>query len=119
MATLNIALYEIMNQPELDDFTDIVQSMQFKYNTAHLSLAGLDHDDITTAVTRAMRVCRLNGIETREHFRSLYVFDKLHGGTYCDWRMTREGFMLAIMNAPTLNESLANCQWEIIHKING
>jgi hypothetical protein len=116
METLSITLYDSKFSHELDDFADIIITAQFKYNTGHLLLAGLSSDDIGYAMGRAMKVCKMNGIDPRDHFRSLYVFDEKNSFTYCDWKMTREGFTLVVMNSPSTNEAIAHWQWEMVVK---
>jgi hypothetical protein len=114
MSTLHIARYEVVNHHELDDFVEALHHIQFKYSSRQLMLAGLSPDDIPAAIGRAMKVCRLNDVDTTDHFRTMYVFNKQTGTTYRDWRMTREGFMLAIMNTPANTLQLARWQWELI-----
>lgn len=117
MDTISILRYGMATSHELDDFAEILHSIEFKYNTAHLAMAGLKPAEINTAINKAMKVCLLNGIDTGEHFRSLYVFDGKRGNTFCDWRMTWQGFTLAVMNAPVLHMSVAHWQWELVNKV--
>lgn len=117
MNTVNITRYEFITPGTPDDFIEALHSLQFKYNTTHLVLAGLQPDEITTAISKAMKVCRLNAIDTGDHFRSFYVFDENSGTTYCDWRMSREGFTLVIMNATHSNMTIARWQWELVNTI--
>ena len=117
MRTVNITRYEITRPGILNDFEEVLHSLQFKYNTNQLVVAGLQPDEITMAMSRAMKVCRLNGIEVAEHFRSLYVFDENTGATYCDWRMSRQGFTLVILNAPHSNTAIARWQWELVNTV--
>ncbi len=115
MNTLNLNLiqYTVATPDELDDFVNMYHTIHLKYNTQHLLLAGLKSDEINTAVNRAMIVCKLNGVDTREHFKSVYVFDSVKNMVYYDWRMTRQGFALVIMNAPSENTTVARWQWEL------
>jgi hypothetical protein len=117
METVNITRYEVTMPGALDDFTEMVHQLQLKYSTGNLALAGLKADEVSCAVSRAMRICRLNDIDTRDHFRSLYIFDGKSGTVFCDWRMSRQGFMLALMNAPNCNPAIAYWQWELIGSV--
>lgn len=117
METTTLIRYDTTPPHELEDFEDLMLSLQFKYNTIHLALAGIEPDDILASITRAMKICRLNGIDTTHHFRSLYIFDDDRANTYCDWRMTRQGFTLAVLNASNPNEAIARCQWELVNKL--
>jgi hypothetical protein len=117
MDEINITRYEISIHDASDDFEDILHSLEFRYNAGHLALSGLQANEIRASISKAMKVCRLNGIDTSDHFRSLYIFDEKTGATYCDWRMTRQGFTLVVMNTPATNESIARWQWELINSL--
>lgn len=117
MSTTEIARYDIPVPDVLDDFAGIIHSIEFKFNTNHLLMAGIRPGEINEAVSRAMRVCRLNAVETTEHFRPLYIFDKDQGNTYCDWKMTRQGFTLVLMNAPVTHMAIAQWQWQVINTL--
>ena len=119
MDTISLVRYGMTTSHELEDFTEILHSIDFKYNTRHLSLAGLRPEEINSAINKAMKVCLLNGIDAAEHFRSFYVFDGNRGSIYCDWRMTKQGFTLVVMNAPVLHMSIAHWQWEMVERISG
>lgn len=117
MNRINIRRYEITMPGAFDEFEEILHSAEFKYNTNHLALSGLQNDQVRAAIGRAMKVCRLNGIDPAEHFRSCYIFDEKTGSTYCDWRMTRQGFTLVVINTPATNNALARWQWELINSL--
>lgn len=116
METLELVRQETRISTELKDFADFVRSLEFTFHADHLLLAGLQPEEIDTAIRRAMKICRLNEVDTADHFQTLYVFDETNGNTYCDWRMTRQGFSLAIMNAPHDNEIIAHWLWELAMK---
>jgi hypothetical protein len=113
MNILNITRYEIPAHNEADDFVEALHSVEFRYTTRQLVVAGVQPEEIIHSINKAIKVCRLNFVDPADHFRSFYVFDELKGNLYCDWRMTREGFMLAIMNTPATNTSIAHWQWEL------
>ncbi len=117
MNTINISRYEITTSGILTDFEEIFHSAAFKYNTDHLAMSGLQPDEIMTAIGMAMKVCRLNQIDPAEHFRSLYIFDETSHNTYSDWRMTRQGFALVVINTPAHNTAIARWQWQLINSI--
>jgi hypothetical protein len=117
MNTTSIARYEIITHHELEDFLEATQLIQFKFNSRHLIMAGLHPDEIQDAINRAMKVCTMNSIDTTDHFRVLYVFNKEKGDLYGDWQMTREGFMLVVMNTPVTNTDIARWQWKLINNM--
>jgi hypothetical protein len=115
MNTINISRYEIFAHGAPDDFGEVLHSIEFKYNTRHLALSGLEPAEIMKAIGRAMKICRLNNIDTADHFRPMYVFDEKSHNTYCDWRMTSQGLALVIINTPVINTAVANWQWKMIN----
>jgi hypothetical protein len=117
MGTVNIRRYEFTTAGILEDFEEVIHTAAFKYDTRHLALSGLEPQEIMKAISRAMKVCRLNGIDPAEHFRSLYIFDEDNHNTYCDWRMTRQGFALVVINTPATNPAIASWQWQLINSV--
>lgn len=115
METTNLIRYEMNTYHELEDFAEMIHSIELKYTTRHLLLIGLTNEDIQAGINRGMNVCGLNGIDSGDHFRSVYIFDEKTSRIYCDWRMTRQGFTLVIMNTPASNPAIAHWQWELIN----
>ena len=113
--TISITRYDIKTHNQLDDFEDIIRSLRFTHHSDHLAAIGLSAEEIHDAITCAMKVCKLNGVEATEHFALQYVFDEKEHGTYSDWKMTPQGFILSIMNAPKKNEAIAKWQWELVN----
>jgi hypothetical protein len=110
-------LYETSPHHELDDFIEAIQLIQFQFNSRHLIMAGLHPDEIQDAINRAMKVCTINHVDTTDHFRVLYLFNNEKGGIYSDWQMTREGFMLVVLNTPVTNSTIARWQWKLINRM--
>lgn len=109
-----ISRYETTINSEAEHFEEVLESIRFMYNCRHLSEAGLFRkEDINDAVGRAMLVCQLNGIDSRHHFKTVYVFNQADCSVTTDWCMTRQGLSLVIMNAPTPNLAIAKWQWQI------
>jgi hypothetical protein len=117
MNTFNITRYDFKIHDSIDEFEEMLHHIEFTHSTGQLALAGLTPDDIDAAVGKAMKICRLNGIDPSEHFNSLYIFDEKNGDTYCEWRMTDQGFALAIINAAHTNTAIAHWQWEFVNAI--
>jgi hypothetical protein len=113
MNIFNITRYEIPAHNEADDFIEALHSVEFKYTTRQLIVAGVQPDEILHSINKAIKVCRLNLVDPSDYFRSCYVFDESSGNLYCDWRMTREGFMLTIMNTPATNTAIAHWQMRL------
>ena len=113
--TISITRYDIKTHNQLDDFEDLIHNLRFNYHSDHLALIGLSPAEIHDAITCAMKVCKLNGVEATEHFALQYVFDEKEHSTYGDWKMTRQGFILSILNAPKTNEAIARWQWELVN----
>ena len=108
---LEIIPYDTTLSTELDEFTEMIHSLELKYNSWHLLQAGIEPTAIHSAIEKAMHVCNLNGIDTDHHFRPFYIFNEEKATTYCDWRMTRQGFYLVLLNSPAETIQLAKWQW--------
>jgi hypothetical protein len=117
MATVELIRYGFGLHSVADDFEDLLRSLELTYSTRHLAAAGLTASEIGMAITAAIRVCRLNQIDPTNHFRSRYIFDERKHDLYTEWRMTRQGFALAIMHAPNITPAIARWQWELVNGV--
>jgi hypothetical protein len=115
MESLNIARYQLATPSGLDDFTEMIRLIHLRYTTGHLVMAGVTPEEVSEAISKAMQVCHFNGIDPSGHFHAMYVFNEKTHNTYCDWRMSRQGFALVLMNVPAINSVIARWQWEMVN----
>jgi hypothetical protein len=115
MESMTIARYQVATPSGLVDFTEMIRLIHLRYNTGHLVMAGVTPEEITMAINKAIQVCQLNGIDPAGHFHAMYVFNEKTHNTYYDWRMSRQGFALVLMNVPPVNSMIARWQWEMVN----
>ncbi len=60
-----------------------------------------------------MQVCCLAGINSLHHFKKVYVYDTENSHVQIDWRMTKKGLNLMVMQTPSLNEQMARWLWKL------
>ena len=115
METLEITLYSTEhNESAPDEFEAAVHESMLRYSIRHIVLAGItSQEDVMEALQRAMRVCSLAGINSRHHFRQIFVVDETTGATHADWLMSKTGLNLTLMQTPALNENIARWLWEL------
>lgn len=114
MDSNSIALYRLeQNHFALREFLEAVQCSTLYYNVRHLQLTGSTiHQDLQDALQKSILVCRLAGINSKEHFKTIYVCDSFTGTIYMDLRMSKTGFSLIMMHLP-LNEQTARWLWQM------
>lgn len=108
---------EVAPRTHIDDFIDMLHAVEFKYTTEHLLKAGLRVDDLNMAINNAIKSCRLNGIDTEDHFRICYIFAESDQSVHWEWRFTKEGFTLIMMNAPCMGPTMAKWQWMMVNSL--
>ena len=80
----------------------------------HLLLTGtMSQEDFAEALQKSMQVCAFAGIDTKAHFKKIYVSDSKTGAIYSDWLMSKKGFNLMIMQCQSLNEQSAHWLWKL------
>lgn len=98
----------------LDEFEEALGYSMRCYSMRHLLLAGLmSQEDFGIALQKSMQVCAFAGIESKAHFKKIYVSDSKTGAIYSDWLMSKKGFNLLIMQSPSLNEQTAHWLWKL------
>ena len=115
MKTYSITYYSSMHGSGItDEFEEALYDSGLRYSMRHIILAGItSQENIMTAMKRAMQVCSLAGVNTRYHFKQVYISDEIAGVVYADWLMSRKGFNLTIMQSSELNGQIARWLWEL------
>ena len=79
------------------------------YSIRHFeSLNSVSQENMLAALQKSLQVCYTAGINSKHHFKQIFLFDSKNGTLLIDWRMSRAGFNLMIIQMPTANERLAN-----------
>ena len=116
MKTVNISRYpSCKHQFASCGLEDVFYNSKLTYSIRQLSFADNFSTDtiIEEALQKSLEVCYLLGINSRHHFKKVYVYDEKIGVLQIDWLMSRNGFNLMVMQMPTLNEKMARWLWEL------
>ncbi len=76
-------------------------------------ISDLTEENLTDAIKKCLQVCKLADINTRQHFKKIYVFDAKGGNLHVDWLMSKSGFNLLVMQMNAMNEKTAHWLWQL------
>ncbi len=115
MKNEEIAVFYLRNNPfMMNDFEDALQNSMRRYSLRHLNfMDDISDEQIMDALQKSMQVCRLAGINSVQHFKKIYVYDPEVKTMHIDWRMTKKGLNLMVMQTSSLNERMARWLWEL------
>ncbi|MEI7584113.1 hypothetical protein [Runella sp.] len=115
MEILHVVHYSGYSTPTgLNDFEEALGYSMRCYSMRHLLLTGtMSQEDFAEALQKSMQVCAFAGIDTKAHFKKIYVSDSKTGAIYSDWLMSKKGFNLMIMQCQSLNEQIAHWLWKL------
>jgi hypothetical protein len=98
----------------LNDFEEALQNSMRRYSLRNLNfMKDISEEQILEALQKSILVCRLAGVNSVQHFKKIYVYHPELSTMQIDWRMTKKGMNLMVMQTPSLNEKLANWLWEL------
>ena len=93
---------------------DVFYNSKLTYSIRNLSFTGsFTTEVIIESLQRSIRVCNLLGIDSRHHFKKIYLYNPQIGVLEIDWMMSKIVFNLMIMQLPSLNEKMAEWLWEL------
>jgi hypothetical protein len=117
METYDIAHYLTdQSQFAIREFEEALNHSTLRYSMRHIVLTGIDsQENMMNALRKSMKICALAGVNSKHHFKQIYVFDAATGVVHADWLMSKKGFNLMIMQAPSLNEPIARWLWELVN----
>jgi hypothetical protein len=100
---------------ELDAFEEAWCQSRRCYSLRHLLALGIVSPELMMeALEKALQICSLAGVNIREHFKQIYVFDAAAGATRTDWLMSKKAFNLVITQYPALNGQVAAWVCELL-----
>lgn len=110
-----IAVFSLRNNPlMMNDFEEALQNSMRRYSLRHLNfMEDNSEEQILEALQKSMQVCRLAGVNSVQHFKKIYVYDPRLSTMQIDWRMTKKGLNLMVMQTPFMNEKMARWLWEL------
>lgn len=95
-------------------FVDNILESELKYSCKDLYKAGIDNEaEMKNAILKGIQTIKQAGLIPQYHFKHIFVTSIETGKVYNDWRMSRIGFLLSIMNASGNNPTLNNMKIEI------
>ena len=79
-----------------------------RYSLRNLNfMEDVSEEQLLESLQKSMQVCRLAGVNTVQHFKKIYVYDPAVRSMQIDWRMTKKGLNLMVMQTPSMNEKMA------------
>ncbi|MEO8235884.1 MAG: hypothetical protein ABI549_10765 [Flavobacterium sp.] len=98
----------------LRNFEEAIYDSKLQYSLSHLAFTeNISPKNIVDALQKSLQICQLAGIESKHHFKKIYVYDPIDHVLHIDWRMSQKGFNLMIMQFPQLNENRAHWLWKL------
>jgi hypothetical protein len=115
MKTESIIYYPLINTDFLhDEIENAFHDSLLCYSFRHLTyIEGISQENLLEALQKSLLVCRLAGINSKHHFKQIFVFDSVIETLLIDWRMSKTGFNLLIIQMPFANEQLASWLWKL------
>jgi hypothetical protein len=102
------------NSFTMNDFEEALHNSMRRYSLRHLNfIEDISEEQILETLHKSMQVCRLAGANSVQHFKKIYVYDPEVSSMHIEWRMTKKGLNLMVMQTPTLNEKMARWLWEL------
>jgi hypothetical protein len=97
-----------------NEFEEAVYASTLNYSLKHLKVAvTISPEILKEALQKSLQICSLAGINSKHHFKQIYVFDTSSGTLHIDWLMSKKGFNLMMMQIPFLNERKARWLWQL------
>jgi hypothetical protein len=115
MKTDYITLY-FSNEEQVaaGEFEEAFYSSLRQYSLRHLPFINdISQENIAEALQKSLQVCRLAGINSKQHFKKIYVYDADISTIHIDWRMSKRGVNLMVTQISSLNEKMARWLWEL------
>lgn len=115
MKNKEIAIFSLRdNSFRMNDFEEAFQNSMRRYSLRHLNfMKDISEEQMLETLQKSMQVCRLAGVNSVQHFKKIYVYDPEVSSMHIDWRMTKKGLNLMIMQTPSLNKKTALWLWEL------
>ncbi len=115
MKTVHISSYpSCKHQFASWGFEDVFYTTKLTYSIRQMYLTGSFSTEIVIdALQKSLQVCCLLDIDSKHHFKKVYVYDAQTGVLHADWLMSRNGFNLMMMQMPSINEKVARWLWKL------
>ena len=96
------------------EFEEALYNSTLRYSLRHLEFTeNYAQENLREVLQKSLQVCYLAGVNSKRHFKQIYVFDANTGTIHIDWLMSKNGFNLMVIQASPLNEKMAQWLWEL------
>lgn len=111
----SIALFSLREtNARTHDFEEALQHSMRKYLLGNIHFMDkIPQEQLSTTLQKSIQVCRMAGENSVLHFKKIYVYDAELNTMKIDWRMTKKGLNLMIMQTPSVNEQMARWLWKL------
>lgn len=113
----NIYFPSINNEFSQSEIENAFYESMLIYSISHLDVfENVSQENILVALQKSLQVCHLAGINSKHHFKKIFVFDSINETLLVDWRMSKTGFNLLIIQMPSHHEKLATWIWKLAER---
>ncbi len=113
-----LSKYSVSTIEGIDFFIEAVHDSELKYCCNDLRNAGIETDtEIGLVIMRGIHSVNQAGLSPQHHFKHVFSTDIETGEIVHDWRMSKTGFLLALMSATDNNPLLNKIKIEIVKQI--
>jgi hypothetical protein len=115
METQYITLYSPeIHQATNNEFEEAFYNATLQYSLRNIILVEqISQEKMLEALEKSLQICSLAGIDSKHHFKQIYISDIDIQTLYVDWLMSKKGVNLIVMQIPLLNEKMARWLWEL------
>ena len=97
-----------------NEFEEAFYNSGLRYSLRQVRIIGnSSQENIREAIQKSLQVCRLAGINSKHHFKKIYVFDSVSGEMHIDWLLSKKGINLIVMQITSLSEQRARWLWQL------
>ncbi|MBC7525821.1 MAG: hypothetical protein H7239_15465 [Flavobacterium sp.] len=98
----------------LKELKESILHSKLQYSSIDLKLIQeMTYGEVEESIKNAIEICHLVGIESEYHFKKIYVFHVDNNSINIDWRMSKKGFNLVIMQLQKINKKNAIWLWKL------
>lgn len=98
----------------ISDFEEAYHNSKRYFSINHLSITGnISEENIEEAIEKAELICRFAGINSRHHFKKIYVYEPQKETLHIDYKLSRTALNLLVMQLNSRNQNRAKWLWEL------
>src|SRR6266481_131817 len=98
MGTNHTTYYlSIKNRFTTNEFEDSFYDSMLIYSLRHITFMGnISREIIMEALQKSLDICNKAGINSKRHFKKIFIFDEALGTLRVDWLMSKTAFNLMV-----------------------